>query len=82
VITFGIVIRLRDALIHFLSGLRTSKFKPAVNEDNEIKLSNEISRMTNTPTLIQRKKVANGEQVDSTLTVRVTSRNSLEVRVL
>jgi hypothetical protein len=46
VITFGIVIRLRNAPIHFLSSLRTRKFKPTVNEDNEIALSNEGSRMT------------------------------------
>jgi hypothetical protein len=55
VIAFCIVIRLCDALIHFLSGLRTRKFKSAVKEDNEIALSKEASRMTNIPTLIQRK---------------------------
>jgi hypothetical protein len=76
VITFGIVIRLRNAPIHFLSSLRTRNFNPAVNEDDEIALRNEASRMTKTPTLIQRKRVANEEQVDSALTVRVTSRNS------
>jgi hypothetical protein len=76
VITFGIVVRLRNVPIHFLSSLRTRKFKPAVNEDNEIALSNEASRMTKALTLIQRKRVANGAQVDSTPTVRVTSRNS------
>lgn len=41
VITFGIVIWLRNAPIHFLRSLRTRKFKPSVNEDNEIVLSNE-----------------------------------------
>jgi hypothetical protein len=43
VITFGIVIRLGNAPIHFLSSLRTRDFKRAVNE---IALSNEASRMT------------------------------------
>lgn len=75
-ITFVIVIRLRNAPIHFLSSLRTRKFNPAVNEDDESALRNEASRMTKTPTLIQRKRVANGEKVDSTLAVGVTSRKS------
>lgn len=63
-VTFRIVIWLCNAPIHFLSSLRTGKFKPTVNEDDEIALRNEASRMTKTPTLIQRKRVANGEQVD------------------
>ena len=71
-ITFGIVIRLRNASVHLLSSLRTREFRPADNKDNEIALSDEASKMTNPHTLIQRKRVANGEQVDSTLTLRVT----------
>jgi hypothetical protein len=46
VITFGVVIRLRNAPIHFLSRLGTGKLEPAVNEDNEIALSNKVSRIT------------------------------------
>ena len=75
-ISFGIVIRLRNVPIHFPRSLRTRKFKPAVNEDNEIESRNEAPRVTETPTPIQRKRVANGEQVDPTLTVRVASQNS------
>ncbi len=42
VVTFGIVIRLCDAPIHFLSSLGTRKSKPTVTvNDDEIALSNE-----------------------------------------